>query len=275
LTIRAYLNVCSTGLDSLPHAMEQVDPASFDTVAIREMFQEYGRDLLGLKLRTSREIVGQLGYAPLRKTVELADKLGVSVMVHCTNPPGEMAQLLECLRAGDVITHMYMNKGDTILDDGGQVSRAARKARERGVLFEAADARAHFSFAVSERAIAQGFYPDIIATDLTKLSMYLRPTAFSMSNQLSKYEFLGIPFEQVIAMCTSIPAAHMGLVGQIGCLTVGTQADIAVFQRIPGLVTFGDRPDSDPAQLRRDGTWRYSPMLTVKKGEVVYRNAMF
>lgn len=275
LTVKAYLNVCSDGLDSLPRRMEEVAPETYDRGAIREVFQQYGSSLLGLKLRTSREIVGELGYSPLRETVKLADWLGVSVMVHCTNPPGKMEELLSCLRPGDVITHMYMNKGSTILGEDGAVSRSALDARARGVIFEAADARAHFSFAVSEPAIAQGFLPDIIATDLTRLSMNLRPTAFSMANQLAKYHMLGIPLERLIACCTSVPARHMGLEGQAGCLSPGAWGDVAVFQLADRETQFGDRPFSDPACQLRSGTRCLRPVLTVKNGETVFRDIMF
>jgi len=275
LTVKAYINVCSTGLDSLPARMEDVDPAHYDSGAIRELFEEYGPELVGLKLRTSREIVRELGYEPLRQTIALGEKLGLPVTVHCTNPPGEMSELLNCLRPGDVLTHMYMNKGSTLLDKAGRPCGAAYEARDRGVLFEAADARAHFSFEVSEPAIRQGFYPDIIATDLTKLSMYQRPTAFNLANQLSKYEFLGIPLEMVIACCTYAPAEHMGIADRAGSLTVGRPADIAVFRREEREVIFGDRPYTDQTASLRTGTCFYRPLLTVKNGELVYRDAGF
>lgn len=275
LTIRAYLNVCSTGLDSLPAAMEDVRPQAYDRDAIAQAFQAYPQYLLGLKLRTSKAVVKELGYEPLRQTVALAEELGVSVMVHCTDPPGSMAELLDCLRPGDVLTHMYMNKGSTILEENGQVIQAARAARERGVLFEAADARAHFSFQVSQQAVAQGFLPDFIATDLTRLSMNLRPTAFSMANQLAKYHTLGLPLEQLIASCTSAPARHMGLEGQAGCLSPGVWGDVAVFRLLDQPVEFGDRTYPDPDCHLMQGHTRFRPVLTVKRGEAVFRDITF
>ena len=77
LTVKAYINVCSTGLASLPEHMEDVAPERYDPGAIRELFEEEGENLLGLKLRTSKEIVGALGYEPLRQTVKLAESLGL------------------------------------------------------------------------------------------------------------------------------------------------------------------------------------------------------
>lgn len=275
LTIRAYLNVCSTGLDSLPAAMEDVRPQAYDRDTIAQAFQAYPQYLLGLKLRTSKAVVKELGYEPLRQTVALAEELGVSVMVHCTDPPGSMAELLDCLRPGDVLTHMYMNKGSTILAENGQVIQAARSARDRGVLFEAADARAHFSFQVSQQAVAQDFLPDFIATDLTRLSINLRPTAFSMANQLAKYHTLGIPLEQLIASCTSVPARHMGLEGQAGCLSPGAWGDVAVFRLLDQPVEFGDRTYPDPDCHLMQGHTCFRPVLTVKRGEAVFRDIAF
>lgn len=273
LTVKAYLNVCSYGLDSLPAEMEDVNPKNFDAGAIREVFQEYGKNLLGLKLRTSKEVVKDLGYESLRKTIELAESLGLSVMVHCTNPPGEMSELLSYLRDGDILTHMYMNKGSTILNSTGKVSKEAHEARKRGVIFEAADARAHFSFQVSEAAIRENFLPDILATDLTKLSMNLRPTAFSMANQLAKYSMLGIPDEKLFALCTINPARHMKI--SAGSLKENSAADIAVFQKIEHVTQFGDRPYSDEAKELRFGENIFKPVMTVKNGEIVFRDIEF
>jgi len=273
LRIKAYLNVCTTGLSSLP-TLEDVDPDHWDEGAIRDCFDRYGGELLGLKLRTSAPIVRELGYQPLRATVALAEKLGVTVMVHCTNPPGEMSELLDILRPGDVMTHMYMNQGSAITENG-VVKECAYRARERGVVFEAADARAHFGLDVAQAAIQEGFWPDILASDLTKLSMHLRPTAFNMAMQLSKYAALGIPFKTLIGLCTVAPAAHMGMADTIGSLTVGHGADIAVFRPVNRENIFGDRPYGNKDQKQILGETVYQPVLTLKDGDMVYRDITF
>ena len=273
LRMKAYLNVCTAGLSSLP-VLEDVDPAHWDEGQISDCFEAYRDELLGLKLRTSAPIVKELGYEPLRKTVELGEKLGVSVMVHCTNPPGEMSELLGILRPGDVMTHMYMNQGSAIVENGA-VKDCALRARERGVVFEAADARAHFGLDVAQTAIGAGFWPDILASDLTKLSMHLRPTAFNMAMQLSKYAALGIPFEVLIKLCTCAPAAHMGMLDAIGSLTEGHAADVAVFRPLHRENIFGDRPYGNEAQKCIIGETVYEPLLTLKDGDMVYRSVTF
>ena len=153
------------------------------------------------------------------------------------------------------------------------MSKAALEARERGVIFEAADARAHFGFKVAERAIRDGFFPDILATDITKLSVYLRPTAFNMASQLAKYSMLGIPEDELFRLCTVNPARHMGI--NAGTLSVGSPADAAIFRREEACIQFGDRPYSDETASLRYGEYVYRPLMTVKNGEVVYRDIAF
>jgi len=271
LGIRAYLHVCSTGLDVMP---EDVDPAHWDEGAIRECFARYPDELLGLKLRSSASIVKEFGYAPLKAAVAMAERLGTHVMVHTTAPPGAFSELVDILNPGDVLTHMYMNQGSCLVENG-KVIPAAIRARERGVLFEASDARLHFGMDVAKAAIGEGFYPDMLATDVTKLSMHLRPTVFNMAMQVSKYTHLGIPFEKTIELCTAAPARQMGMADKIGSLAAGRAADIAVFHPIQTENVFGDRPYGVADQILERGDVLYKPMLTVKNGEMVYRDLTF
>ena len=153
LAVCPYIHVSTGGLSSLPEAMEDVDPHHMDAEGIRELFRRYGNELAGLKIRISRNIVGDLGLDPLKRAVEIAELTGVPLMVHITDPPAPIEEVLSVLRPGDIVTHMYQNTGPTILDRGA-VSDAVKAAREKGILFEAADARAHFSFEVAEPALS-------------------------------------------------------------------------------------------------------------------------
>lgn len=274
LTIRAYLNVCSTGLLSLPK-LENINPESFDKKRIREIYKEYHSEIVGLKIRISRNIVGEAGFAPLKAASGLAESIGAPLMVHSTNPPGNYETLLSFLKPGDIVTHMYHGTGYTILDENKKVQEAVWKAREKGILFEAADARAHFSFETGEAAIADDFLPDFIASDLTKFSMFLRPTAFNMAMQVSKYCMMGMQFPEVIKRCTRNPAKDLGILKEAGSLETGKTADIAVFRPWEGANDFGDRVYGDEMCRIRTGKLLYQPVLTVKNGEMVYRDITF
>lgn len=273
LEVKAYVNVCGTGLDSLPEQTEDVRPERMDAGRLKELFARHGNELLGLKLRTSRNIVGELGYRPLKAAVSLGEKLGVPLMVHITDPPGPLDTLFSLLRPGDIVTHMYQNTGFNLLR-GGAVLEEAYRARERGILFEAADARAHFSFEVCEQAFYEGFFPDFIGTDLTKFSMFQRPTAFNLAMQLSKYTCLGMLFPEAVRCMSRNPAMHMGISDRVGSLAPGMQADIAVFKPCAAKNVFGDRPFMEQRGELREGELLYLPVLTIKKGELVYTSLL-
>ncbi|MGF6906078.1 amidohydrolase family protein [Fusobacterium sp. PH5-44] len=274
LTIKSYLNISSMGLSSLPE-LEKLNPELYDISKIKKLFEAYPEELIGLKLRTSKNIVKDLNFIPMEETIKIANELKLPVMIHCTNPPGPMKDVVDLMRKGDILTHMYQNIGYTLLDDKMRVSKEIKDAREKGIIFEAADARAHFSFEVSEKAIKDNFLPDIIATDLTHYSMYQRPTAFSLMMQIAKYEMLGIKFEEVIRACTEIPAKKIGLYDKFGGLKKGHYADIAIIKKVEKENEFGDRPYYDPDKQLRSGSYVYNTMLTMKKGEIVYRNILF
>ena len=87
--------------------------------------------------------------------------------IHCTNPPVPMGELLALLRPGDIVSHFLHGRGHGILDEKGQVRREVPAARERGVLFDVSHGRMHVKFLIARTAIAQGFYPDTISSDLT------------------------------------------------------------------------------------------------------------
>ncbi len=274
LDIRPYLNVSSKGLSTLP-VLENMNPAKFDEAKIGEIFAKYPGEFEGLKIRTSKNIVGEYGFKPLDRTLEMADKLNVPIMVHITNPPGPLEEIMKRLRPGDVLTHMYQNIGYTLLNEQGKVLEEAYRARERGVIFEAADARAHFSFEVSEPAIKERFLPDIIATDLTQFSMYQRPTSFNLAMQISKYAYLGIDIYEVIRRCTENPARLMGRLDRVGSLSKGSCGDVAIFKSIETANEFGDRPYYEAKKALRMGVRIFKPMLTIKKGKLVYRDMLF
>lgn len=264
--IFSYLHVNPTGLASLPHSPEDVDPTHYDLQQSRNLFEQYAGQLLGLKIRSSREIVKELGLQPLRQAIRLAEQLGCRVVVHTTNPPTSVGELAELLRAGDVYTHMYQGKGSSIIADDGKLAASIRQARERGVIFDTADGRAHYVLSVAAAALADGFMPDIISTDLTLGNVY-DPSVFGLPFIMSKYLALGISLADVVNACTAAPAKLLGMEGKLGTLTPGAYADVSVFRLVKKRAQFTDFTGQTLVceQL-------LVPQLTVSHGKVVYRS---
>ena len=102
----------------------------------------------------------------LRRGLLVAKEAGLPLLYGMRRPEDwPLAEQLEMLRAGDVVTYCYRSQPHCIVE-AGRVLPEVRNARANGVLFDAGHGRASFDFRVAEQAIADAFPPDTISTDL-------------------------------------------------------------------------------------------------------------
>lgn len=223
--VKGYLGYSDFGVD-FPY--ECYDAGKVREREIRKAFAAFGECLAGIKIRLMRGLADSV--EPLRNLVRLAGEMGVAVCVHPTNPPCPTEEIVGLLRPGDVFCHMYHGTGDTILDASGKVKKEVRRARERGVLFDVANGRSNFSFAVARAALADGFPPDIVSTDMTSDKFHCNRCARSLPHVMDKMLAMGMELPDLIRAVTEAPARAMGMAGRIGALGPGAAADIAVFE---------------------------------------------
>ena len=235
IRILSFLNVYDLGQEDAARP-ENFDPALYDRKAMAALAAKHP-GILGLKLRLSRGIVpDERAEEILRACVELANELETQIgrplrlCVHATDCPLPAGELAATLRPGDIFCHCFQGKGHPILTDDGGIDSGVLKARERGVLFDAANGRGNFSLAVARGALRAGFLPDIISSDLTVSTFRGSPHVRSLPHVMSKYLSLGLSLPEVLRRCTEIPAKLLGLEGEIGTLRPGARADIAVFR---------------------------------------------
>jgi len=266
--IFANLHVSPAGLTTTRHP-EPVDPKIFDLDLSRSLIQKQSGRLLGLKIRQSKRIVGNLGLEPLRATVQMADAIGCRVVVHTTDPPSTTEDLASILRSGDVYTHMYQGNGSTIVSDKGKVFQGIQAARNRGVLFDTADGRVHYAFSIAKAALADGFEPDIISSDVTKASLFER-SVFGLPLIMSKYLNLGLSLQSVVKACTATPACLIGMQGKLGTLAPGSYADIAIFE-------LKQKPMQlqDPFGETLSCNQAFISKMTILNGRIAYRDLGF
>ncbi|CAK7050328.1 MAG: Deacetylase [Desulfovibrio sp.] len=270
-TVRGYafLHLCPAGLVTTRY-LENIDPANFDPVAVRDVFDRYPGTFLGLKIRQSIEIAGSLGLKPLERAIRIADDIGVPVVVHTTDPAGSIEDLASMLRPGDVFSHVFHGRGETIFNENGDLRPAVRTARERGVFFDTADGRVHYGLKQIRHALTQGFLPDTISTDLTRISMFM-PPVFGLPFVMSKYLALGMHLEDIVRAVTHTPVKILGLdTAKLGTLQPGAYADIAICKVKDAAVTVTDKA-GDTVMMRTI----LSPQITVRNGKIVYRNIEF
>ena len=265
LRLFSYLNISPVGQPG-KGINEPLDDSVLDIGKMRELIEEYPKQICGIKVRISRSIVKELGLTPLKRAVEFGEQLGLPVCVHTTDPPEGAEQVAKLLRAGDVYSHVYHNKGSTILDQNGIVRSGLIDARERGVLMEVGNGRVNFSFPVAEKAAACHFWPDIISSDSTPATFHKEPAMWDLAAVMSKFLFLGMPLTEVIRAVTETPAKQLGLADKIGKVEPGYQADLILCRLKYGDVLF---QDSDGNQ--RQGSQSIVPVTTIRSGQIAYQ----
>ena len=187
-------------------------------------------------------------------------------MTDCPLPLDEVAEIL---RPGDVICHIYQNRGEhTCLDERGKVLPGLWEARKRGVLFDASNGRSNFDLEVARKAVEQGFVPDVISSDNNASSCFLQPL-HSLPRILSKYLEFGMPLEQVLDCATWKPAQLIGR-PELGTLAEGSPADVALFRLKKKDVEYSDINGNTMT-----GHQVLVPQMTFKGGQCVYCQADF
>lgn len=264
-----YLLVASGGqaCDRYP---ENLEPAYFDEEKILSLFRQYPDNLVALKTRISNGIVTpETARRSLARTVEIADKAGVPVVVHVTDCALPLDELASFLRPGDVICHIYQGRGqNTCLNADGEVLPGLLEARKRGVLFDASNGRSNFDLEICRAAVAQGFTPDIISSDNNTSSFFLQPL-HSLPRILSKFLDFGMPLERVLDAATLQPAGKIGM-PELASLDAGTTADVCILK-----LKKKEVPYSDINGHHFTGTQVLVPMMTFKGGKCVYCQADF
>ena len=165
------------------------------------------------------------------------------------------------LRADDISTHMYRASVPWI-DEKGKVLSYLQRARDRGILFDVGHGAGSFVFRNAVPAMAQGFYPDSISTDLHTSSM--NGDMIDMVTTMSKFLAMGMPLFDVVRLST-ISAAKVINHPELGHLSVGSAGDVAVLKLLSG--SFGY---SDVSGGKIEGSQRLVCDMTLKDGEIVY-----
>ena len=173
-------------------------------------------------------------------------------------------KVLDKFRPGDMHTHFYNDRQVEVVSRfGGKVQPYMWEARRRGVLFDMGHGAGSFLWPVASKAMADGFPPDTISTDLHQKSV--RTGAPDMPNCISKMMLLGMPLAEAIHRSTVTPAESIKKFPEIGTLGEGKIADIAVLKMELGSFAF-----KDAWGKKKMGSRRLRAVMTVREGEIVF-----
>jgi dihydroorotase len=232
----AWLNLSSIGQVDLRVGELMVAPWIDVDSAVRTA--EANRDVvIGFKARLSTYVCGGTCLPVLRAVREAGERTGLPFMVHIGDTGEPLTEVLPLLRPGDIVTHTLTGRKYGFLGPDGKILPAAFEARERGVLFDAAHGRNHVSFPVLEAAVAQGFLPDSLATDIT-ITTGADP-AFGLPLMMTKLMSFGVPVEDLAPMVTINPARALRR-HDLGRLEIGGIGDATVLRLVEGPYTIVD-----------------------------------
>ncbi len=234
--------------------------AYFDNTDI--MREKYGDKAIGIKVYFDIYVSEVRDITPLKEIVKYADEHNLIIMVHSSNPPVSMDELLSTLRCGDILTHAYHGGTNNVSDDDFE---CIKNAKSRGVIIDAGLAgHIHTDFKVFGDAIKCGEIPDIISTDITKSSAYKRGGRYGLTMCMSIAKQLGMTEKDIFKAVTTNPADALGM--DCGRLEVGKAADIAVLEYANESFDLTDK-----AGNRIHSDMGYRNILTVVNGDVLYK----
>lgn len=264
----AFVHIANHGLTGFPvPELYNIDFAQVDAAA--RAIAENSDVVLGAKVRMSENVIAKHGMEPLKRAILACERAGTGGKVMChiggVETPGLMSQILDTLRAGDVLTHAYSgapnigNAFTNIVQDG-KLLPAAVEAKKRGVVFDVGHGGGSFDYTIAEAAIAGGAGPDVISSDIHVFSGN-SPGMPYLTWVMSKFMNLGYTLEQVVTMATVTPAKVINKMPKAGTLQVGAPGDVSLLEVVEGPVSFVDTRNN-----KREGKIHIKPAGAVIAG---------
>jgi dihydroorotase len=263
--VLAFLNIVGNGMNGgLEQAVDQMD-----VKRCAETIRKYPDLIVGVKTAhywtEDPWDAAHPPWAAVDRAVECAQAVGLPVMFDFwPRPERTYAELiLKKMRPGDIHTHVFAQQFPIILNDGkgeGKINPILAEARARGVIFDVGHGAGSFWFRNAVPAVRQGFLPDSISTDLHALNY----TVLSMTQVMSKFLAMGVPLNEIIRRSTVNPAREIRR-PELGTLSVGKEADIAVLEQLSGKFSY-----IDCGFARMDGTGKLIARMTVRAGRILY-----
>ena len=264
----AFVHIATIGLTGFPvPELYNIDYAQVDAAA--KAVAENADLVIGIKVRMSENVIAKNGLEPLKRAIKACEVAGTGGKVMChiggVETPELMSQILDTLRAGDILTHSYSGAPNiagrfTNIVQDGRLLPAALTAKQRGVVFDVGHGGGSFDYTLAEVAIPAGAAPDTISSDIHVVSGNT-PGMPYLTWVMSKFLNMGFTLEQVVAMATINPAKIINRAAKLGTLQVGAPADVSLLEVVDGPIEFVDTRNN-----KRQGKTHIKPAGVVLAG---------
>jgi len=259
--VLAFISITGYGMLGTVNAQDLSD---MNPVATAFIMKEYPDIIVGIK---AHHYQGH-DFTPVDRAVEAGRLTDKPVMVDfgSSTPTLSIEELfMKHLRPGDIFTHTYaysLPGRESVVDANDKVKPFVFEAQKSGRIFDVGHGAGAFRWHVAIASIKQGFLPNTISTDLYRASR--NAGMKDMANVMSKFLAMGLSVQDVILRSTWNPANVIKRT-DLGHLSVGAEADIAVFNIREGKFGF-----MDSGGTTMNGTKKLEAELTIRAGKIVW-----
>lgn len=265
--VLAFISIAGRGMLGTVHAQ---DTSDMNPVATAFVMNEYPDIIVGIKAHHYR---GH-DFTPVDRAIaagRITDK-PIIVDFGSSTPKLSIEELfLKHFRPGDIFTHTYGGTAsnafspggrEPVVDENNKVKPFIFEAQKSGRIFDVGHGGGAFVWSTAINSIKQGFLPNTISTDLYRNSR--NAGMKDMANVMSKFLAMGLSVQDVILRSTWNPA-NVIKHPELGNLSPGTEADVAVFNVIEGKFGFMDARGST-----LNGTKKIEAELTIRAGKILW-----
>ncbi|WP_424811180.1 amidohydrolase/deacetylase family metallohydrolase [Roseococcus sp. YIM B11640] len=242
-------------------------PENVDVGATVKMAHANPGLVRGVKAHAELGGMARFGLEVLKQAAEIGREADLPVYCHFgqlwptpeTGPngvdPDEILPLVvPLLRPGDILAHPFTRHPGGFVDRRtGKVHAIVDAALKAGLKVDVGHG-SHFSFNMARISLDAGIMPDTLGADMHGYNTRVPPPAgtpsshpdpeeshpfagkarFSLTLAMSEMLALGVPFEKVVRMVTTGPAAMLRMDDGIGTLRIGAVADVSVLSDLRG-----------------------------------------
>jgi dihydroorotase len=260
---RVLINIGRAGI--LPEG-DTMDLSRADVAAAKEAISKNLDFVVGVKARLSRDVAGENDYEVLRRAQEVATSFNLPVMIHMGQTISPLGKLVDLLKRGDIVTHLFAPPPNSIIDDTGHILPEVLAARRRGVWFDVGNGMTgHMRWDTITTIMKTGFWPDTFSTDWNVNAH--ETGVIDLPNCMSKLFGYGMTVSEAIRRATFNASRIFPFLGDRGTLNVGAPADVAVLELRKGNFEFLDNYKG-----KITGHQRLFPFATVLAGKKVTRS---
>jgi dihydroorotase len=255
--VLAFLNIVGAGMRGGPYEQDTTDMNSERAGATAK---KYAKDIVGFKVAH----YSGTSWHPVDAAVSAGTIAHIPVMIDFGEhlPPMSIQQLFENhLRPHDIFTHCFAQLEDRepIVDPAAKrLKPFVIKAQQKGIVFDLGYGGISFALSQAIPAIAAGFLPNSISTDIHNGATH------DILDILSQFHALDVDLDTLIRMVTWNPAQEIDR-KELGRLQQGAIADIALLK-----VQKGHFEYSDHTGQKITGNEKLECVWTIKDGKIVY-----